>query len=317
MSEAFVRSRSAGRPIGVVACVLAATAIALSATNACAAPFTAVDDSGRSVSFERPAERVVTLAPSLTELVFAAGGGAALVGTTALSDFPPAARKVARIGDAARLDVERVLALRPDLVVVWQRGATSRELAQLEAAGVRLFQLEPRRLDDVPRAVERLGVLLGHEDEARRAADDLRRRLDRLRSAHRSAAPISVFYQVWQQPLMTINGSHLIDDVIRLCGGRNVFSDLAVLVPVISTEAVVAADPEAILTASESGSVAAWRRAPDDPAFATWRRHDGLAAVRGGTMYTLNGDAISRQGPRVVDGAEAVCAALDEARRRR
>jgi iron complex transport system substrate-binding protein len=293
----------------------AAIAASLTATSAFASQFTVVDDSGRTLTFERPAERVVTLAPSLTELVFAAGGGAALVGTTALSDFPPAARKVTRIGDAARLDVERVLALRPDLVIVFQRGATSRELAQLEAAGVRLFHLEPRRLDDVARAVERLGVVLGHEAVATSAADGLRKRLDRLRSAHAAAASVSVFYQVWQQPLMTISGSHLIDDVIRLCGGRNVFSGLAVLVPVISTEAVVAADPQAILTASESGSVAAWRRAPDDPAFAVWRRHEGLAAVRRGTMYTLNGDTISRQGPRIVDGAESLCAVLDDTRR--
>ncbi len=314
MIGALARARSSVRSIALIVLAFAATMTAMSAR---ALAFTAVDDSGRSVTFDRPAERVVTLAPSLTELVYAAGGGAALVGTTSLSDYPSPARKVARIGDAARLDVERVLALRPDLVIVWQRGATSRELAQLEAAGVRLFHLEPRRLDEVARAVERLGVLLGHEDVAHRAAEELRRRLDRLRAAHAAAAPVSVFYQVWQQPLMTINGSHLIDDVLRLCGGRNVFSALAVLVPVISTEAVVAADPEAILTASESSSSAAWRRALEAAAFATWRRHEGLAAVRHGTMYTLNGDAISRQGPRIVDGAEAVCAVLDDARRRR
>ena len=312
MSKAKARARMTVRATTSVA---AAAAIAMTATCADAAGFTAVDDSGRSVAFERPAERVVTLAPSLTELVFAAGGGAALVGTTALSDFPAAARRVTRIGDAVRLDVERVLALKPDLVVVWQRGATSRELAQLEGAGIRLFQLEPRRLDDVPRAVERLGVLLGHEAVARQAADDLRRRLDRLRADHATATPVSVFYQVWQQPLMTINDSHLIGDVIRLCGGRNVFASLAVLVPVISTEAVIAADPEAIFTASESSASAAWRRAPEAAAFATWRGHESLAAVRRGTMYTFNGDAISRQGPRIVDGAEAVCAALDDARR--
>lgn len=308
----------------VRACVAMARGLAVSAaiamsamlpTHARAAAFTAIDDSGRSVRFERPAERVVTLAPGLTELVYAAGGGATLVGTTALSDYPPPARRVARIGDASRLDVERVLALRPDLVIVWQRGATSRELAQLEAAGVRLFHLEPRRLADVPRAVERLGVVLGQEAAASRAAEGLRRRLERLRVAHAMSASVSVFYQVWQQPLMTINGQHLIDDVIRLCGGRNVFSRLAVLVPVISTEAVVAADPQVIMTASESSNVVAWARAPDDAAFDTWRRHARLAAVRHGTMYALNGDAISRQGPRIVDGAEAVCAALDDARR--
>jgi iron complex transport system substrate-binding protein len=310
-AKRFARVRMAARALAS----LAATVAAMASAPVGAASFTAVDDSGRAVRFERPAARVVALAPSLTELVYAAGGGAALVGTTALSDFPPDARRIARIGDAARLDVERVLALRPDLVLVWQRGAHSRELAQLEAAGVTLFQLEPRRLDAVPDAVERLGALLGHDDEARRAAADLRHRLDRLRAAHAASAPVSVFYQVWRQPLMTVNGQHLIDDVIRLCGGRNVFADAPVLVPVLSLEAVVAADPQVLLTASESGGNSAWRRAPDDPAFAEWRRHTGLVAVRAGTMYALDGDAISRQGPRIVDGAQAVCAALDDARR--
>ena len=210
-----------------------------------------------------------------------------------------------------------MIALRPDLVLIWQRGNTSRELEQLEAAGIRLFQLEPRRLDDVARAIERLGALLGHDDVARRRAAALRDALDRLRAAHAGAAPVSVFYQVWRQPLMTINGRQLIDDILTLCGGRNVFASLAPLVPIISTEAVVDADPEAILTASESASPVAWRREPASPSFATWRRHPGLVAVRRGWLYTLNGDAISRQGPRIVDGAAAVCAVLDEVRRER
>src|SRR5213079_1482847 len=149
-----------------------------------ATALTVVDDAGHSFAIERPPRRIVTLAPSLTELVFAAGGGAALVGTSALSDFPPAARNIARVGDAGRLDVERVIALKPDLVLIWQRGATSRELEQLEAAGIRLFQLEPRRLDDVARAIERLGALLGHEAEANQRASEMRAALDRLRSSH-------------------------------------------------------------------------------------------------------------------------------------
>jgi iron complex transport system substrate-binding protein len=278
---------------------------------------TVVDDAGRTLTLDGPARRVVTLAPSLTELVFAAGGGDALVGTTALSDFPPAARRIARVGDAARLDVERVIALRPDLVLIWQRGNTSRELEQLETAGLRLFQLEPRRLDDVPRALERLGELLGHDDIARSRAGALRDTLARLRASHAGAVPVSVFYQVWQQPLMTINGAHLINDIVTLCGGRNVFAELGPLVPILSTEAVVAADPEVMLTASESASPAAWRREPTNPSFATWRRHEAMVAVKRGWLYTLNGDAISRQGPRIVDGAAAVCAVLDEVRRER
>ena len=276
-----------------------------------------VDDAGRSFVFAQPPQRVVTLAPSLTELVFAAGAGASLVGTSALSDYPAAARAIARVGDAGRVDVERVIALRPDLVLIWQRGNTSRELEQLEAAGIRLFQLEPRRLDDVARAIERLGVLLGHADEAERRAIDMRAALERLRAAHRGAAPVSVFYQVWRQPLMTVNGRQLISDILQLCGGRNVFAALSPLVPIISTESVVAADPEAILTASESAAPAAWRRDQANPSFAAWRRHSGIRAVRGAWLYTLDGDAISRQGPRVVDGAAAVCAVLDQVRAER
>ncbi len=282
-----------------------------------AGALTAVDDGGRRVSFDRPPERVVTLAPSLAELVFAAGAGAALVGVSALSDYPPEARRIARVGDASRLDVERVLALRPDLVLVWQRGATSRELEQLEGAGIRLFQLEPRRLDDVARAIERLGALLGHEEEAGRRARTLREALERLRAEHAAAAPVAVFYQVWQQPLMTVNGRQIIDDILGVCGGRNVFARLTPLVPIVSTEAVVDADPEAILTASEQAIGSAWQRDPASPAFALWRRHPRMVAVRRGWLYTLDGDAISRQGPRIVEGAAAVCAALDEVRRER
>lgn len=298
--------------------LIAATLLALGCAAPTFAAVTVVDDGGQAVTLSRPPIRIVTLAPSLTELVFAAGAGAAIVGTTELSDFPAAAKRIARVGDASRLDVERVLALKPDLVLVWQRGNLGREIEQIGAAGVALFRLEPRRLDDVPGAVERLGALLGHDDEARRNAADLRARLARLRQAHEHAEPVRVFYQVWQRPLLTVNGQHLIADVISLCGGRNVFAEVGPLVPAVSVEAVVAADPEAIVTANEAGGRAsAWQRAESQPSLAAWRRHPQLTAVRRGWFFALNGDLISRQGPRVVLGAEAMCAALDEVRRER
>jgi len=296
---------------------LAALVAGAIAATGDAGALTAVDDAGRSVVVARPPVRVVTLAPSLTELVFAAGAGRSLVGVSALSDYPAAARAIARIGDAGRIDVERVLALKPDLVLVWQRGNVGREIEQLERAGVRIFQLEPQRLDDVARAIERLGVLLGHESEARQRAGELRTALAQLRAAHANAPPVRVFYQVWQQPLMTVNRRQIIDDILGVCGGRNVFADLAPLVPTVSTEAVVAADPEAILTASEQGGAVAWRRDPDAPAFALWRRQPQMVVVRRGWLYTLDGDLISRQGPRIAEGTAAVCAVLDEVRRER
>jgi iron complex transport system substrate-binding protein len=298
----------------VVAAIAACVALAGTPD---AAALTVVDDAGRSVVVDQRPLRVVTLAPSLAELVFAAGAGATLVGVSALSDYPPEARRIARIGDASRVDVERVLALKPDLVLVWQRGNVGRELEQLERAGVRLFQLEPQRLDDVARAIDRLGTLLGHEAEAGRTAAALRAALARLRADHAGAAPVTVFYQVWQQPLMTINRQQIVNDILGVCGGRNVFADLAPLVPIVSTEAVVAADPETILTASEQTGLAAWQRAPANPAFALWQPHARMTAVRHGWLYVVNGDAISRQGPRIVDGAAAVCTVLDQVRRER
>jgi iron complex transport system substrate-binding protein len=294
----------------------AITVIAIGAA-AQAAPFVETDDAGRVLAFDRPAARVITLAPSLTELVFAAGGGAAVVATDSNSDYPGAARAIPRVGDAARLDVERILALKPDLVIVWRHGNTSRELDQLEAAGIPLFRLEPQRLDDVAMAIERLGRVLGKESVAGPASESLRDALAALRRRHANDAPVRVFYQVWSNPLMTINRRQIVNEVIELCGGRNAFAALAPLVPQVATESVLAADPEAILTADERGGTTLVRRDVNTPSFAVWRRYPGLAATKGRWFYTLNGDAISRQGPRIAAGAAAMCEALDEVRRER
>lgn len=292
-------------------------AAALACSAARAAPIVAVDDAGITLRLDRPPERIVTLAPSLTELVFAAGAGASIVAVDSSSDFPAPARAIPRIGDATRVDVERLVALKPDLVVVWRHGNTLRELDQLEAAGIRLFRLEPQRLDEVVAAIERLGQVLGTEATARPAANAMRARLAALRQGRAGAAPVRVFYQVWASPLMTINRRQIVSEVIELCGGRNVFAELAPLVPQVAIESVLAADPEAIFTADERGSTTLLRRDADAPAFAAWRKHQRLAALGGRWFYVLNGDAISRQGPRILDGATAVCGALDEVRRER
>jgi len=305
------------RPAAARVCAFAFALLAAFATETQAAPVVAIDDAGRELRLERPPARIVTLAPSLTELVFAAGGGQAIVAVDSSSDFPTAAKAIPRIGDVSRIDVERLLALKPDLVVVWRHGNTTRELDQLEGAGMRLFRLEPQRLDDVVRAIERLGELLGTEATARPAAAALRERLAALRRGHANDPPVRVFYQVWSSPLMTISGKQIVNEVIELCGGRNAFAGLAPLVPQVAIESVLAADPEAVFTADERGNTELLRRDFDAPAFAAWRRYPRLSAVQGRWLYVLNGDAISRQGPRIVDGATAVCGALDEVRRER
>jgi len=277
-----------------------------------------IDDAGRRIELSAPAQRVITLAPNLTELVYAVEGGSTMVGTVNTSDHPEAAKAVVRIGDHQRLDVERILALKPDLVLVWLHGNAGRELAQLEAAGLRLFYLDPRRLDEIAQALERVGALLGREAQGRRQAAQLRDAIAELRASHAKAAPVTVFHQVWSRPLMTLNDEHVVSEVIALCGGRNVFGGLPQLVPQLSVESVVAANPEVMFTARESATEGpGWRRDPRLAAFATWAAFPKLTAVRRGWMYSLPGDAISRQGPRIVEGVRAVCTVLDEVRRER
>lgn len=273
-----------------------------------------VDDAGQRLVLPAPPRRVVSLAPSLTEMVHAVGAGDALVAVTRGSDHPPAVRSLPQVGDHQRLDIERLLALQPDLLLVWRGGNSQRELAQLARAGIPIYRLEPTRLDDVPRALERIGGLLGRGAEGRQAAGRMRERLARLRAQHAGAAPVSVFYQVWQQPLLTLGGPQITTDVLALCGGRNVFAGIDQRVAQVSVEAVVAADPEVLMTA---GAGEMLNRAPAAAAFRRWSSLGGMTAVRRGWLYTLPADAISRAGPRIVDGVEAVCRALAEVRAER
>ncbi len=275
-----------------------------------------VDDAGRRVEFARPPQRVITLAPNLTEFVYAVGAGGTLVGTMDTSNYPEDAKRVERIGNYQRLDAERIVLLKPDVVLVWKSGNQGRELGQLEAAGIRLFYVEPRRIDDVAQVLVRIGALLGHESEGRQRAATYRQAIGELRKRYAKASPVTVFFQVWTQPLMTLNGQHLTSDLLAMCGGRNVFAALPALAPQISVESVVAADPEAFFTAREfDGNGPTWRREPQAKAFQPWRDFRKLKAVSQGWMFSVPGDLVTRQGPRSAEGAKAFCAALDEVRR--
>ena len=297
---------------------IAFVVLALMAGGASAADF--VDDSARRHAFEKPPQRVVTLAPSLTELLYAAGAGERLVATVLGSDHPAAARAVPTVGDYQRVDVERLLLLKPDVVLVWTSGNSQRELAQLQSVGIAVVHLEPRRLPDVPRAIERLGDLFGTAAVAKANAQALREELQSMAKAYAGKPPVKVFYQVWSRPLLTLNDEHLISDVIRLCGGHNVFGALRTLVPEVSIESVLAAQPEAIIGARtpSTGDAATMRRDADAAAFTAWRPlRKSLPAAARGWFFTLPGEEISRQGPRVGTGARALCEALEVVRNER
>ncbi|SOY49208.1 cobalamin binding periplasmic transporter [Cupriavidus taiwanensis] len=289
-----------------------ASALLLAALPA-TATVSAIDDAGQTVTLAQPARRVVSLAPHVTEMLFAAGAGDRIVGTVNYSDYPPQARAIARVGDNKALDLERIAALKPDLIVVWRHGNAQKQADRLRALGIPLFYSEPRRLAAIPDNIEKLGTLLGTEATARRAADGFRQQVETLRKTYAARPPVTVFYQVWQQPLMTLNGQHLVSDMLALCGGRNLFAAEAPLVPTVSVEAVIAGNPEAMVTAG----MGATRSDQPLPDFEMWRRWTQVTAVARNNLFVIDGDLLNRAGPRVAQGAAQLCKDLDTARSRR
>jgi iron complex transport system substrate-binding protein len=255
----------------------------------------------------RPARRIVSLAPNLTELVFTVGAGERLVGADVFSNYPPQARSIARVGDAFQVDYERVLTLEPDLVLVWDTGTPEPVIEKLRHLGLPVERVSTTHLDDVPRALRRLGELTGTSAAAERAAQEYASSLAGLRQEHADDAPIDVFYQIASAPLYTINSEHLISEIIVLCGGRNVFADLGQLAPPVSREAVLDRNPEVILAGDDVA---------DDP-FAGWRQWQRLRAVELGNLFVLRVDRVARATTRTVDGAREVCSVLEQARARR
>jgi len=250
-----------------------------------------------------PAERIVTLAPHLAELVHAAGAGERLVGTVEWTDYPPAAAELPRIGDAFRLDLEALAALAPDLVLAWKGGNPDHLLQQLELSGYRVVALAPERLEDIGAQLLEIGRLAGSEQVASAAAARYRAELETLRRQQAGKARLEVFYQVSWRPLYTVGGRQLISELIALCGGRNIFDDLGALAPAVGIEAVIARNPQVIL-ASDA------QRAELEQ----WRRWPGIEAVARGNLYTVDGDLVVRASPRILAGAAQVCEALDRAR---
>lgn len=265
-----------------------------------------VDILGDDIQLAQPAQRIISLAPHITELLFAAGVGARIVGADAWSDYPPAARGIARIGDSSRIDLERVLALKPDLVVAWDSGNPRADTAQLRRLGVPVFISEPRHLQDIADDLRKLGHLAGADASADAAARAFEVRVDALRTQYADRRPLRVFYQISAQPLMTVNGTHLISALLTLCGGRNIFADLAPLAPAVATEAVLGADPDVIIAGT-------WQDEPDT-AFDTWKHWPQMSAVHRGRLYTVPADELHRATPRVLDGAQKVCTLLQQAR---
>ncbi len=274
-----------------------------------AAEIVVTDVGGTRIKLTAPARRIISLAPHITELLFAAGAGDRVVGNVEYGDYPPAASAVPKVGGYSRLDLEAIVALKPDLVIGWETGNAPAAVARLRTMGLSVYLSQPNRMEDIAGELERIGKLAGTEVAANAAATAFRERYARLAARYGERPSVDVFYQIWKQPLMTVNGKQIISDAIRLCGGRNVFAALPILAPTVTVEAVIAANPEAIVASGMGDSRPEWL---DD-----WRRWSALAAVTGDNLYFIPPDLIQRHTPRILDGAEKLCTHLETVRAKR
>ena len=265
------------------------------------------DDAGNAVTLDKPAMRVISMAPHVTETLFAAGGGSRIVGAVNYSDYPEAAKSIPRIGSNREIDMERVISMKPDLIVAWMHNNSERQIEMVRKLGVPVFLSDPQKLEGIPDNVARLGQLMGTQAVADPAAAELRRQLASLRSRYAGRPTVRTFYQVWDKPLYTLSGRHIITDALRLCGGENIFDKLTVTAPIVSIESVLQADPEAVFGTAEKnyGGVN------------LWKPYASLTATRRDNLFTVDGNLLNRAGPRMIAGTAVLCEKLELARQHR
>lgn len=277
-----------------------ALALALAAGHAPAA-IVVPDERGTAVSLAAPARRIVTLAPHLAEIAFAVGAGDRVVGVSSFSDFPPEAKRLPVVFDWGRVDYERVLALRPDVVLAWRSGTPALQVERLEHLGLKVVVTEVHRFADVAALMREVGRIAGTEAPAETAARSFERELAALRARYAGRPPVAVFLEIWHAPMITINGRHVFSEAIEMCGGRNVFAAARTVTPLVSREQLLGARPEVVVTGS---------RAERD----AWHDLESVPAVRANRVYAVDANDLHRPGPRLLDGARELCLVLDRAR---
>jgi iron complex transport system substrate-binding protein len=277
----------------------------LCASVEAAAALVVPDDTGHTLTLPSTPIRIISLAPGATEMLFAAGAGQHVIATVQYSDEPAAAKQVPRIGDVVAIDMEKLVALRPEVAVVWPGGGNPAQIEEISRMGIPLYRQQVNALADLPGSLRRLGALAGTSAIAEQAARNIETRLATLSHTYEGGRHPSVLLQVWNHPIYTVGGTHLISDALRLCGVRNLFGDLRDLGPAVDVEAVVARNPDIIVAAAPPGAGPEW--------LADWRRFTTLRAVRNGNLITFEDQRLTRLGPSVVSATEALCKVLASA----
>ena len=270
---------------------------------------TVTDDTGQRITLAKPAQRIVALSPHIVETLFVAGAGNKIVGTVEYADFPPAAKSIPRIGGYSSFDLERLVTLKPDLVIGWETGNSPMTIEKIRQLGIPVYLSQSDQVEDIAVEIEKFGRVAGTERVAQPAASAFNKRLTKLQRSYGNLPTVSVFYQISESPLMTIGGKQIISNALAICGGRNVFDALVPMASVVTVESVLSANPEAIMvsdTASENPQK-----------FDLWKKWSKLTANQRGNFFSINADQMNRNGPRILDGTEMLCHAVQTARQRR
>ena len=260
-----------------------------------------VDDVGDTLLLDRPAQRIVSLVPHATELLFNIDAGDLILATVAYADYPSAAQELPRVGDYNALNTEAIVALEPDLLIAFTSGGNRDQIRRLRSLGYPVFISDPQTFVDIDRTLRQFGQLTGRETSANRVADRFSADIERLTRTYGEKAPLQVFYQVWHDPLITLNGATFISQIIEMCGGVNIFADLPMLSPQVSLEAVIDKNPEVIVTSGDDTS---------------WHQWPQLQAVANGALLETDPDTMHRPVPALVSGATELCVAMDRVRER-
>lgn len=263
------------------------------------------DSTGALFSLKQPAQRIITLTPHATELMYSAGAGKQMVGAVEYSDYPEAAKQLPQVGGYGGFNIEAIMALQPDLIIYWPEGNSRREIQRLKQLNLPLFGSNPETFEDIARELEKFAILTGHQQQAQPVVTEFRQQFTDLQNRYRHKQRVRVFYQVWNQPLLTQNENSFISRVIELCGGQNIFATLPLVSPQVSVEAVLAANPDVIM-ASSNDKPPVWLQ--------EWRKYPSLKAVKNNQIVLTHADWLHRPTLRLLDGAKQVCQLLEQAR---
>ena len=284
---------------------------ALACGSFASAQISVIDDFNRTVTLPTPAKRILSLGPHITENLFSAGAGAQVAGVVEHSDYPPQAQRIASVGDGyTQINLEAVIALAPDLVVAWQTAGNKESIQKMVELGMPVYYSEPRTFEDIIENIEELALLAGSRTRMGSLAAKLRTELAQVRARFGEKSVLTVFYQIWHEPLITLNGEHYLSRALELCGARNVFADLSIIAPRVSVEAVLQANPDIIIAAAGDDNNRTSRSQ-----MSMWKKWKSLAASAKDGFLFIDGNVMHRHTARMILGIRGLCEQIDRVRR--